>query len=367
MQISLIIGAIHGGGAQRVVCLLANAWVQAGHNVTVFHYDRLADRFPFDQHTNLKIERLPLDLPVCNKFQAAIRIIKDAQKLRNRLIEQSPDAVVSFLPQTNVLSVLACLGTHIPIVITELCHPEYDRIGNIWPLLRKLTYRFADEVVVQTKDIRDWFLQNVPCRLSVIPNSVPQPPVRRVHEPSSTRKTIITAARLCFQKNLDSLLEAFASLSDTHPHWDLVIYGEGEDRPMLEKMIEKEGLTGRATLPGWTTSLSEQLANSHIFVLPSRFEGMPMALSDAMSIGLPCISTNCPSGPSELIMDGHNGFLVPVEDVDALKSAMDKLMSSPELRMRIGKEATFVTELFSQESALKRWQDCLQRAIERNR
>ncbi|GAB7022228.1 hypothetical protein JCM12178A_07860 [Salidesulfovibrio brasiliensis] len=136
---------------------------------------------------------------------------------------------------------------------------------------------------------------------------------------------------------------------------------------MLEKMIEKEGLTGRATLPGWTTSLSEQLANSHIFVLPSRFEGMPMALSDAMSIGLPCISTNCPSGPSELIIDGHNGLLVPVEDVHALKSAMDKLMSSSELRMRIGKEATFVTELFSQESALIRWQECLQRAIERNR
>ena len=359
LNIALCIGCLEGGGAQRVACLLANAWAEAGHSVTVFHHDAHANRFPFPQSDAVVLNRLPLNHPANRRWKALLRIFRDAWTLRKALVRHNPDVVVSILPHANVLTLLACAGTGFRVVITELCHPGHEDIAHIWKWLRKWTYPRAAQLVVQTRDIHDWFGHEQNRSSVIIPNPVPRPGLEHTPKDERERKTIIAAARLSYQKNIGDLVRAFVRLADKHPDWDLHVYGQGDELDHLHKIIGDAALEKRIILPGWTDELTAKLAGADMFVLSSRFEGMPMALAEAMAVGLPCVSTDCPSGPADYIVSGRNGLLVPVEDLDALTKAMDKLMTDQALRERLGREAKLITETFSFDTVMAAWEACL--------
>lgn len=365
LSLALFIGSIGGGGAQRILCLLANTWAEAGHAVTVYHNDPALERFPFPQSELVTMRRLPLRQPAKSRLMARVGLVKDILLLRKTLLAAAPDhdVVLSFLPQANVMALLACLGTRLPVVITELCHPEHDVIGKRWELLRTLTYPLASAFVVQTTDIRNWFARRNKLSPTIIPNPVPDTEARWEPGRDGERKVIVAAARLTYQKNLTSLAEAFARLARKHPAWDLDIYGVGEEQEQLEAIIRENDLEGRLRLAGWTSNLGRTLAEAEMFVLSSRFEGMPMALTEAMAVGVPCISTDCPSGPADYIRNGENGLLVPVEDIDALASAMDQLMSDPALRIRLGENGRGIVDRFSLRAILPLWNGCLCKAM----
>ena len=363
LNLALFLGSLEGGGAQRIACLLANVWTQAGHGVTVFHHDPVSNAFPFEQSEAITMRRLPLNLPVKNRWRAILRFFKDARTLRKALVAPRFDAVVSFLPQANVLALLACTGTGLPLVVTELCHPAHDAIGRVWGPLRKLAYPRASAFVVQTRDIQDWFRTHNNIVPTLISNPIPRPGASRGLKPPGSRKTIVAAARLTPQKNLTDLVRAFVRLAGKHPDWDLHVYGLGEELEQLQQIINDNDLKERILLPGWTDQLSRRLAEADMFVLSSRFEGMPMALAEAMSLGVPCVSTDCPSGPADYIIPEENGLLVPVEDLDALTGAMDRLMSDPELRDRLGRRARDISTRFSLEEVLAAWDGCLREAM----
>ncbi len=359
LNLALFIGSLEGGGAQRIACLLANFWVEAGHTVTVYHNDHAHEVFPFTQAEAVKLRRLPMNVPVANRAMALVRLVRDTFTLRRNILTARHDAVVSFLPQANVLALLACLGTKVPVVITELCHPGHESLGSFWNLLRRLTYPRSNAFIVQTKDIYDWFLARTGLSPVIIPNPVPKPTATRKAGPLKDRKIVMTAARLTYQKNLASLAGAFVRLAGKHPDWDLDIYGLGEDQKQLEAIIHDSGLHGRIRLRGWTSELCLRLAEADMFVLSSRFEGMPMALAEAMSMGVPCISTDCPSGPADYITSGENGVLVPVDDTDALAEAMDALMSDAQYRAKLGCKAMDISQRFSSEAVFALWDACL--------
>ncbi|MGE4552057.1 MAG: glycosyltransferase family 4 protein [Desulfovibrionaceae bacterium] len=367
MKLFLFLGSIGGGGAQRMVCLLANAWAAEGHEVTVAHYDLERDAFPFPQSEAVVLRRLPLSLPVKTRGQAIRRFVSDVGALRKAIRHEAPDAVVAFLPQANVLAVLACLGTGIPLVVTELCHPAHDDIGRLWGRLRRLLYPLARRLVVQTRDIHDWFLTHNRQPSLIIPNPVPTPVIDWEPHHAAGRKTILAAARLSYQKNLSLLARAFARLADRHPDWDLDIYGLGEEKELLEGIVRDNRLEGRLRLPGWTSEYTRRLTECDLFVLCSRFEGMPMALAEAMACGVACISTDCPSGPADLITDGENGLLVPVEDLDALTGAMDRLMSDDALRADMGRKARRITDRLGLEHITAAWSQCIAAAMDKKR
>lgn len=363
MRLALFLGLLHGGGAQRVACLLADDLAAAGHEVRLFHHDFEPSPPPFPLSEAVDLRRLPLNRPVGGKLAAMWRLVRDARELRRNLKEYAPDVVVSFLVQANVLTVLASLGLGLPVVLTELCHPAHDSIGRGFGTLRRWAYPRADQVVVQTRDMERWFAERIPCRLRVIPNPVPRPKDLTARKGAGGRWRILAAARLTYQKNLDLLVRAFARVAAKHPDWDLVIYGQGEDWPLLEGLVAEKGLADRVSLPGWTSEFTQRLAESDIFVLSSRYEGLPMALAEAMALGLACVSTDCPSGPADLIQAGVDGLLVPNEDEEALAEALDRLMSEPELRALLGAKAREVAQRFSRERVLAMWESCLDEAL----
>lgn len=355
MNLTLVVHSLHGGGAERVAAALANNWTSRGSSVTVITFEPrdAIDSYPLEP--GVAVERLGLASPSANKLVALWMLGKRVRALRRAIRRTKPDAVVAFVSESNVLSILSCLGTGIPVVISEHCHPEYFRIGRDWKLMRRFLYPLASSLVSVSKGVQDWFSW-----LRIPKHVVYNPTARFEVEPrfgstGKDRKVLAAAGRLTHQKGFDMLIRSFEPLARQFPDWNLVIYGEGPNRPMLERLVRESHLEGRIGLPGLVDDLSVRLSQSDIFVMPSRFEGFGNVLVEAMNVGLPVVSYDCMSGPSEIIDHEQNGLLVPVNDEQALTEALARLMDDPGMRDRFGRSGFEASRSFAEVPVTDQW------------
>jgi glycosyltransferase involved in cell wall biosynthesis len=364
MRLTLVIYSITSGGAERIMSIMANYWVAKGWKITLL---TLVNReIPPFYDLDSRINYIPLGIAgkSPNPIIAIWNNLKRIRRLRAAIYDSKADAAISFMDTTNAIALLATRGLKIPVVVSERTDPTMYSIGKIWEQLRKWTYLFADRIVVQTKRTLDYFPSQLQARAYIIPNPVLEPPKGN----DSSEKllgdlSLIAMGRLEYQKGFDLLLQAFAQLKDLHPEWTLIILGEGSLRPKLEHLRNQLGLANCVHFPGMVKNIYDFLQQAKIFVMSSRFEGFPNALCEAMVCGLPVISTDCLSGPAEIIRDGVDGILVPNEDVSALASAMERLMSDEEERKRLAARAPEVTERFSLEKVMGMWEELIEVVI----
>jgi glycosyltransferase involved in cell wall biosynthesis len=168
-------------------------------------------------------------------------------------------------------------------------------------------------------------------------------------------KRVIAAGRLVHQKNFMSLVRAFSVVAAKHMDWSLDIYGEGCQRQMLEQEIERLGLRGVINLCGYTSNLSLAYSKSSIFALSSIYEGWGMVITEAMACGLPVVSYACPCGPRDIISDGKDGFLVPVNDEKQLADRICYLIEHEDVRLQMGAAAIEKSRQFSLDKIMARW------------
>ena len=297
-----------------------------------------------------------------NLLQALWRNFGRLAQLRRAIRSLHPDLVVSFLDTLNVKCLLATRGLGIPTLVSERTDPHGRSIGPAWTALRRLTYPWSHGLVVQSRHALGYFPPRLRAKGMVIPNPVLAAPAGGRAGSRDGRFRVVTLGSLRRVKGHDLLIAAFARIAAEFPLWDLVIYGEGPDRAELAAQIRVLGLEGRAQLPGSTAQAGERLLEADLFVLPSRTEGFPNALAEAMACGLPVVSFDCASGPSELIRPGVDGVLVPPLDVPGLARAMADLMAAPAERARLASRAPEVAERFSLERVLALWEEALRRA-----
>ncbi len=150
---------------------------------------------------------------------------------------------------------------------------------------------------------------------------------------------VVAAGRLTWQKGFDLLIDAFVPVAAKHPDWKLRIYGDGVRRKKLKRRIIRQGVYNNVFLMGATQRLGEMMSRASVFALSSRYEGFGMVIVEAMSKGLPAVSTDCPRGPSEIIDDGRDGILVPNEDVAGLTRGLLELIEDDDRRARFGAAA----------------------------
>ena len=191
--------------------------------------------------------------------------------------------------------------------------------------------------------------------VTTIPNIVAPPAVGR----AVRRREILALGRLVPQKGFDLLLEAWADASKRLPGWSLRVVGDGQMRDQLARLANTLRVEQSVIFAPFSENPFALYSECGVFVLSSRFEGMPFVLIEAMSCGSPCISFDCPNGPRELIEHGVNGILVPAERVDALSDAIVELGENPELRQRLGDAARKVAEQFSEDRIVARWHEVL--------
>jgi len=368
VRLSLVIPSLAAGGAERVLAVLANEWADAGHGVTLVTVgSRADDRQPLHP----AIDRVALDMlrGSATAAQAVGNNWVRVSRLRDEIRRSRPDAVISFLSSTNVLTLAATRGLAIPVIVAERIDPSAEPISPFWSGTRRLLYPRADALVVQTAEAGEWAARFLPAeKIHVIPN-----PAAASRADGDTLDSggaryawleapgpkVFAAGRLTPQKGFDLLLRAFALCRARHPHWSLIIVGEGEERARLQALAAELHIEAAVALPGYVPNAPRLFPRGDLFVLSSRYEGFPNALLDAMTSGLPVIAADCPSGPRRIIRDGVDGLLVRPESVESLHAAMDQLMDLPDLRQLLGSRAVEVRERFSVPRVMKQWNTLL--------
>ena len=344
MQKVAIISSLKRGGAERVSVYLSEYMVRHGIACDIISLSECADEYMVPSGVGRYVTggRNPL-------------------LLRRALRKCGADVVVIMGVPLCLFAVPAVIGLKQRIVVSERNAPECFEGKKIVKHLSRLLMRFAHGFVFQTVQAKEYYDSALHGRGTVIPNpllcdTLPEP------YSGERDRVIVSVGRLETQKNQKILIEAFALVSARFPNYRLVIYGEGKLRKELQRQIEIAGLGNRIELPGNTLDVLEKIKRAALFVLPSRYEGIPNALIEAMALGLPCVSTDCPcGGASFLIENSVNGLLVPVDHLEALANAMEWLIMHPERAEQMGRQAIQIRERLDAEIIGKQWLDYLER------
>jgi GalNAc-alpha-(1->4)-GalNAc-alpha-(1->3)-diNAcBac-PP-undecaprenol alpha-1,4-N-acetyl-D-galactosaminyltransferase len=352
----LLIGTLRGGGAERQLSDMASFWADKGWQIILATWSgpEIEDFYPL--HPSVGREYLNIET-AHGVFLPRVRAnLRRVLRLRELLSSTHPDSVLSFVTESNLLTILAGFGLGIPIVVSERIQPAlHTSVPQVWRILRRLLYKRADAVVAQTREAASWLELNCRTPVRIIPNAL-----RALPEPSRVRRTVIVAVgRLTYQKGFDVLLRAYAIIAPRFADWSLAIIGEGEEQGSLTRLRDELRLDDRVEFVGQTPDVVEWMAHAGLVVQPSRFEGFPNVVLESMGLGAAVISADCRSGPSEMIQDGVNGRLVPIDDVGALADAMAELMSMPAERERLGQAACGVRERYRQDIIMDQWESCL--------
>ena len=359
MRVTLVIFSLRGGGAERVITLMANHWAAKGWRITLITYDDGSEDPAYRVDPAVIRRPLAIEGRSSNLAHTAVANLNRIVVIRRAIRQSHPEIVISFLDRVNVRTILACCGLSVPVVVSERIDPAYHRIGRTWSILRRFTYRRASCVVAQTERALAYFSRATQRKGYVVPNPISRSVGGRRLESGKRGKVVVAMGRLAHQKGFDRLLRAFSKIAKKHPGWSLVIWGEGPARRELEELRDQLELQGRVDLPGWTADPFREMRRGGLFVLSSRYEGFAMVLLEAMACGLPVISFDCPSGAREIVRHGVDGVLVPPGDVHALAIAMDRLLDDDAERNRLGGRAVEVSTRFGEDNVMRMWESVL--------
>lgn len=354
-KILFYIDSLQRGGAQRVMANLI-AFFSTKYNVVLVN-----DFIPIHQQLSYSIpdcvKRIYLRKTV--KGNSFVKNICRIFKLRKTLKKERPDVVLSFLGNPNKRLLLASFGLNCKKFVSvrnEPCHEYGKRKFDQW-FASKL-FSLADGIVFQTIEASNYFQKSIRDKSKIILNPIS----KCFYEAKRSVKdeNVIAVGRFEAQKNHLLLLNAWMGIEKDFPEDKLIIYGDGPLRKVYEDYIIHNNLVNRVVLPGIVSDVPQILCSAKLFVLSSNFEGLPNALMEAMAVGVPVISTNCPcGGPKILIETDEQGRLVPCEDVVALQNAMKEILLSKDLREKIGLAAKLRAKSFEDDVIYAQWEDFL--------
>ena len=232
---------------------------------------------------------------------------------------------------------------------------KYDYYNSILKIIRLHVYRQVAKVVVLTKSDKSRYDENLSKEQTIIisnPVIVPE-----YFHSKLDNKQAIAMGRIQYQKGFDTLTDVFEIVHKKHPDWIVNIYGDGNYKDKIEKYIKQKGLEDVVVLKGRTTDVFSVMRNSSFFILSSRFEGFGMVIAEAMTQGLPAISFDCPTGPSDIIQTNVNGILVENQNIQAMADAICYMIENPNERKRMGKNAVEIVKQFSGDIIVNKWLD----------
>jgi len=340
---------LHGfGGAEKQNVMLANAMAERGHNVTLISI--CADNNCYSLDERVKYIFLP------DRKTNVMRLVTRYRDIKEKLKEIDPDVTVSFWFQSAYLTALMKKKITGKVVYSERGDPGDKEYSGALGLIRKLTIAGIDGFVFQSKGAQSYFNESVRNRSTVIPNPVFVHP-EDFPAVTQRRKAIVTVGRLHPQKNQALLINAFAKISREFPEYTLEIYGDGELKDELRTRIDSLGISDKAMLKGTSKKIHSLIYDAALFVLSSDYEGIPNTLLEAMALGMPCISTDCrPGGARELIENGKDGIIVPINDETALANAITDLLSDEEKASEIGRRARITARRFDPANVYSQWE-----------
>lgn len=381
-RVTFVLVHAYGLGTVRTVVNTANALAERGWQVEVLSLVRRRTRpiFPVDRRVRVRVlldirdpDRpstgipglvLPWLVPWLARTPSVLgnprdrgyrvmSLLTDVLLVR-ALRSLKPGVLVTTRPALNLIA-----ARFAPARLV-LVGQEHINLPHHRPALREEMRRYyprLDALAVLTEeDVKDYraLLAGGPTRVVRVPNAVT--PLGG-HISPLDGKVVVALGRLMPQKGYDLLLRAFRQVADPHPDWQLRIYGRGPRRRALERLVRRLALEDSAFLLGRTDQVGARLGEASVYALSSRYEGLPMVLLEAMSVGLPPVAFDCPTGPREVLTDGHDGILVPAGDVDGLARGICDLIEDPERRRRMATAARATAAGFELDRIAARWEE----------
>lgn len=363
-RLMVIIHGLRGGGSERVVINLLRGLDRDKFLITLVLYERIFD-FPLPDN----VETIILDIYASkNPFKLAKGFILKVIKLSRLIRKHRPDVIFSLLTSTNVASILAKLlsGARCRLIVSEHTHPSVNLSNEIYGGITKnfvrLFYRYADKIIAVSNGIKEDLIKNFGVSESktvVIYNPVDIDEIEMLSQEKVNHQwlnnkipVIVSVGRLRKQKGYPYLIMAFSIVRESFP-CKLLIIGEGEEREKLISMVKKYNLEKDIEFLGFQKNPFKYMVRSSVFVLSSLYEGFGNVIVEAMALGLPVISTDCPSGPSEIIEDMKNGILVPVGDEHSLARAILSVLTNGKLRESLREHAKNRAKIFSLKRIIK--------------
>lgn len=327
----IFIPNLAAGGAERVAALLANNWCKELRVAIVTYFD---DPHFYWLDPRVKVYCLGLKSRQ-NPFVRIKDILVAMVRFRRLARRMAPDFVLSFMNKYNAFCLAALFKSAIPVIVSERDSP-IEVLPKTRIFARNFLYPQAAGVICQTFSGMEFITSATRIKqATAIAN-----PTTRIIDPRerSPEKIILNVGRLVPKKGQDMLLRAFA-LAHLDSDWQLILCGDGPEKRTLESHAHELGIADRVCFAGLQKNLEPYFKQAACFAFSSLYEGFPNVLAEAMVAGIPAVSFDCPTGPSELIQDGVNGLLVPCGDVDALANALKKVCNESAFAQQLGKQA----------------------------
>lgn len=348
MKILFYINTLDKGGAERAISNTASYFAEHGWDVILLTSFRVENEYSYsDKISRISIEEEQIIQSMLKRNLSRIKAIRQICRT------EQVDVVVSFMREPNFRVLLATIGLRTKTVVSVRVDPNYEYQGFIGKMVGKLLLPYADGAVFQTEEAKAWFAKRLQRRAAVIYNVVDS---KFFDTEYIGGNDIVSIGRISPQKNQTLLVQAFKMVHDRLPKERLLIYGRTEQDVGLEQLIEQLKLTDCVLLLGQHNNIPEILSGAKLFVLSSNYEGMPNALMEAMAVGVPSISTDCPSGgPRELFGEELAAMLTPVGDADVLADKIIELLSDEEKRLDVGRKMRERAEAFRSDKIGQEW------------
>lgn len=350
-KIAFYIDSMGMGGANRVMSNLVNYFHDNGYDVCLINDESLNENEEYSLPKGIKRYIIHNGNKPRFFFSKQLQRIK---AIRRALKENGAEVVVSFMGPPNIRMLLGTLGMKVKKVVSVRNDPYKEYGTGIKKFLARIIFCLADGCVFQTEEAKAYFPNRVKKRAKVILNPVKEVFYKTEH--SDVANDIVSVGRLFPQKNHELLIKAFARIADSYPDENLYIYGDGPLRKGLQNLIVKLNLQNRVFLPGSVIDVNVKLSQAKVFVLSSDYEGMPNALLEAMAVGVPVVSTDCPcGGPRTVIENETQGLLVQVGDTEKMADALEKLLQDSYLREQMSVAEKERAEDFRYDAIMPQW------------
>ena len=362
MKVLFLITSLRGGGAERVMSILVNHFAHSDIEPHLVLFEGGEVFYNIDSRVKLFV--LTRKKLFDNKIGTFIQQIQLFFALIKLIRKNKYDCLVSFTTYVNAITIILGKLLNTTTIISERHDPQNYNVGFSHSLFRKLTYKYASAIVLQTESSQHSFLSQgikLPQRKNIIQN-----PILGYFTPDNSieRKDIIlSVGRLSQEKGHDRLIEAFAK---TTVNWDLWIIGKG---PQLESLVAQSialDIAHKVKFLGEQSDLKKYYSAAKVFVLPSRTEGFPNVLCEAMISGCACISFDCPSGPSEIIQHRDNGILVENGNVDAMAKEIQQLCSDERQISALSDKGKELKGKLNTQTIGKQWEYLIQDVVNKS-
>ena len=344
------------GGTERVLSIIANELSKKNEkfNIHILSITNESNSSYFTLNKSIKTERILKSKDVDFK-KNYFKVVKG---IRQYIKKNKIDILIDVEVIASLFSIPATLFTKTRLIAWEHFNFYEDNGSNLRIYARKLISRFSDYIITLTEQDKINYLNNlnIKGKIDFIYN-----PIENSDRISCDikAKQLISVGRLTYQKGFDMLCEVAKDVLKDNPEWKWIILGDGEDKEELESKITEYNLKGKLILKGNVSNVEEYYKNSSLYVMTSRFEGLPMTLLEAKSHKLPIVSFNCLTGPSEIVENNVNGLLINPENVKVMSDKLNSLLKDEKRLKEFSNNAQINIEKFKLKPIIEKWENIL--------